>query len=68
MVTVFFWIEEGEAKSVRLSLQTNRLLAARARTLRKRTPDVLREVFEFFGQVTETDLVRYLDMQLTKPS
>lgn len=68
MVTVFFWTEEGEAKSVHLSIQTNRLLAARARTLRKRTQDVLREIFEFFGQITETDLVRYLDMQLTKPS
>lgn len=68
MIKVFFWTEEGEAQSTNLSPQVNQLLTSRARILKKRTVDILREVFESYGQVTEVNLMNYLEMQLIKPN
>lgn len=68
MVRVCFWTEEGEAQSINMSLRVNQLLNGKARSSQKRTVDILREVLTLFGQVTEADLVNYLNIELAKPS
>lgn len=68
MVKVFFWVEEAYIQSVNLSSQAKRLLEIGARISNKREVDILREVQESFGQVTEINLVDYLNTQLTRPS
>ena len=60
MVKVFFFIKEGEAKSVDLSLDTYRLLDSRAMSLKTGYTYILIEVLQFFGQVTEVDLLNFL--------
>ncbi|OGN01165.1 MAG: hypothetical protein A3I26_01260 [Candidatus Yanofskybacteria bacterium RIFCSPLOWO2_02_FULL_43_10] len=68
MVKVFFWTEEGESQSVNLSPKINQLLDIRARSSGKRGVDILREVLELFGQITEANLIGYLDIQSAKPN
>jgi hypothetical protein len=61
MIKVFFRIKEGEVQSVDLSLNAYRLLDSRARSLNMGLTDILREVLQFFGQVTEFDVLNYLN-------
>jgi len=60
MVKVFFWMKEGESRSVDLSLGTYQLLDSRARSLKTGFTYILIEVFKFYGQVTEVDLLNFL--------
>lgn len=62
MVKVFFWVKEGEAKSVDFSLKTYWLLDSRARSLNTGLTDILIEVLKFYGQVTEVDVLNFLKM------
>lgn len=62
MVKVFFWVKEGEARSVDLSLKTYWLLDSRARSLNTGLTDILIEVLKFYGQVTEVDVLNFLKM------
>ncbi|MEK7604054.1 MAG: hypothetical protein AAB461_02960 [Patescibacteria group bacterium] len=61
-VKVFFLPKEGEAQSVDLSLDTYGLLDLKARSLNTGITYVLLEVLEFYGQVTEVDVLNFLKM------
>jgi len=67
MVKVFFWTEEGESQSVNLSPKINQLLDIRARSSGKRGVDILREVLELFGQITEANLIDILIFSRPNP-
>ncbi len=62
-VNVFFWDAEGGTHSVSLPTEVNRLVNDYARNLKTRSVDVLREVLGLFGQVTESDVTAFLQMQ-----
>ena len=58
---VMFWREgSSEADSVYLSPEGTTLLNMRAREKSQRAVDILREVSDLFGKVTNTNLMQYL--------
>ena len=62
---ILFWAERDTAEHVDLSETTSKLLKIESRRLRQRQADILREIFSLFGEVTEANLLQYLNSRAT---
>ena len=63
MVRTFFWKEEGDGIPVSMSDFTSRRLQSYARENHVRELDVLRSVFDLFGEISEIHVLSFINMQ-----